>query len=251
MVDDVLCLNQTVSIVTGAAGGIGRCIAETLSRAGSKVYALDILGGKLNEWVNEWNRNNNDIVPYVLDLSNSESIKEFTKYLRLNEKKVDILVNDAAIITYEYLTMVSMEKMRKMFEINVFGLIEMMQYISRMMIKNKYGSIINISSMVAVKGVKGQLSYSASKGAVISVTKSASKELAQYNVRVNAIAPGMVATERFNNVMNENFSEKRSDIPVGRLATPTEIADLCLFLASPKSSYITGQIIGIDGGLVM
>lgn len=251
MLDDGYCLNNTVSVVTGAAGGIGRKIAETLSKAGSKVYAVDIKSDKLNEWTEEWNQNNNYIVSYCLDICNSSSIKEFVKYLHSKEKKVDILVNDAAIISYEYLSMVSIVKMKKMFDVNVFGLIEMMQYISRIMIKNSQGSIINISSMVAVKGVKGQLSYSASKGAVISATKSAAKELAQYNIRVNAIAPGMVATERFNAVMNDNFSEKKSDIPFGRLAHSVEIADLCLFLASYKSAYITGQVIGIDGGLII
>ena len=117
--------------------------------------------------------------------------------------------------------------------------------------RQQNGSIINMASMVAVKGAKGQLSYAATKGAVISATKSAAKELANDKIRVNAIAPGMVGTERFKNVLQEKFSEKINDIPFGRLAEPEEIAKLCLFLASDASSYITGQVIGIDGGAVI
>jgi 3-oxoacyl-[acyl-carrier protein] reductase len=138
-----------------------------------------------------------------------------------------------------------------MIEVNVVALIHLMTLVSRIMQRQQNGSIINMASMVGVKGAKGQLSYSATKGAVIAATKSAAKELADYHIRVNAIAPGMVGSERFKAVLSEKFAQKINDIPFGRLATPEEVAKLCLFLASDNSSYITGQIIGIDGGAII
>lgn len=147
--------------------------------------------------------------------------------------------------------MIDYERFRKMIEVNVVSLIYLMQLVARVMQRQLSGSIVNMASMVGLKGAAGQLSYSATKGAVISATKSAAKELASSKIRVNAIAPGMVGTERFKNVLQEKLSEKTNDVPFGRLAEPEEVAKLCLFLASDASSYITGQVIGIDGGVVM
>lgn len=138
-----------------------------------------------------------------------------------------------------------------MFEVNVVALIYLMQLVGRVMQRQQGGSIINMASMVGQKGAAGQLAYSATKGAVIAATKSAAKELATSKIRVNAVAPGMVGTERFQNVLKEKFNEKINDVPFGRLAEPEEVANLCLFLASDASSYITGQVIGIDGGIVI
>ena len=149
------------------------------------------------------------------------------------------------------MSMIDYERFRKMFEVNVVSLIYLMQLVGRVMQRQQNGSIVNMASMVGLKGAAGQLSYSATKGAVIAATKSAAKELAASKIRVNAVAPGMVGTERFKNVLQEKFSEKINDVPFGRLAEPEEIANLCLFLASDASSYITGQVIGIDGGVVM
>ena len=147
--------------------------------------------------------------------------------------------------------MIDYSKFRTMLEVNVVALINLMSLVSRIMQRQQYGSIINMASMVGVKGAKGQLSYSATKGAVIAATKSAAKELAAHKIRVNAIAPGMVGSERFKAVLAEKFSQKINDIPFGRLAEPEEIAQLCLFLASDSSTYITGQIIGADGGAII
>ena len=134
-----------------------------------------------------------------------------------------------------------------MFEVNVIAMIQLVQLASRIMTRQKSGSIINMSSVVGVQGVKGQLGYSATKGAVISITKSAAKELIEHNIRVNAIAPGMVGTERFTAVFEEKFKDKIANIGIGRLAEPNEIANVCVFLASDLSTYVTGQVIGVDG----
>ena len=178
-------------------------------------------------------------------------MKDLIVRIKKEHGHIDILVNNAGLITYELMSMIDYDKLRKMFEVNVIALINFMQLTARVMSRQQGGSIINMASMVAVKGAKGQLSYSATKGAVISATKSAAKELACDKIRVNAIAPGMVGTERFKDVLENKFSDKINDIPFGRLAEPEEIANLCLFLGSDKSAYITGQVIGIDGGAVI
>ncbi len=251
-ISDLLTLEGKVCIVTGAAGGIGRKIAEIFSAARGIVYAIDIQKDKLEGWTQQWNiEHENKIISYAIDICSSTEIKAFISKVKKEQQHIDVLVNNAAIISYELLSMVSINSMKKMFDVNVFGLTEMMQYTSRIMLKQNSGSIINIASMVGVNGVSGQMSYSGSKGAVVALTKSAAKELAKNKIRVNAVAPGMVATERFNKVLNSKFSDKTKDIPFGRLAEDKEIAYLCLFLASEMSGYITGQVIGIDGGIIL
>ena len=138
-----------------------------------------------------------------------------------------------------------------MIKTNLFGVIRLTQLASRLMSRQNKGSIINVSSIVSVKGAAGQASYAATKGAVNSFTLSAAKELAKNKIRVNAIAPGMVATERLTKVALEKFSGQIEQIGFGQMADPNQIADLCVFLASDESSYITGQIIGIDGSLTL
>lgn len=187
----------------------------------------------------------------IVDICDFAAVKKAVVDIKKAHGKIDILVNNAGLISYELMSMIDYDRFRKMFEVNVIALVNLMQLVGRVMQRQQNGSIINMASMVAVKGAKGQLSYAATKGAVISATKSAAKELANDKIRVNAIAPGMVGTERFKNVLQEKFSEKINDIPFGRLAEPEEIAKLCLFLASDASSYITGQVIGIDGGAVI
>jgi 3-oxoacyl-[acyl-carrier protein] reductase len=141
--------------------------------------------------------------------------------------------------------------MQKTFAVNVFAPINIIQYATKLMKRQNAGSIINISSIVGVNGNSGQIIYSASKGAVISLTKTASKELASSNIRVNAIAPGMIDTAMFRSIGEARISERISKIGMGRLGTPEEVADTALFLASDLSKYVTGQIIGVDGAAII
>ena len=160
-------------------------------------------------------------------------------------------MNNAAIAYNEAIGMISQEHVRQMFETNVLAVIENIQLVSRLMIRQKAGSIINISSIVGVKGDAGQMAYSATKGAVIALTKSAAKELAPYQIRVNSIAPGLTKTDLMQETA-ASFLEKRiSNIGMGRVAEPKDIANACLFFASNLSEYVTGQILGVDGASII
>ena len=245
-------LVNKVCLVTGSSRGIGKAIAERFAEEGGIIYANAREEGSLDLWAKNCSKKYNAIViPVYFDITNVENVRQALIKIRKNHKKIDVLVNNAGKVSYELLGMIDINALRDMFEVNVIAMVQLIQLVSRMMSRQKSGSIINISSIVGVEGVKGQLGYSASKGAVIALTKSAAKELAPLNIRVNSVAPGMVATDRFLKVFEENFKDRVSDIGVGRLAKPEEIANACVFLGSDLSEYVSGQILGVDGSTIL
>lgn len=242
-------LRGKICLVTGSSRGIGEAIVKGMVINGATVYANAREEGSLKQLAKELKSSPGKVVPLYFDVTNFDQVKNAIVAIKKESGSLDVLVNNAGMVSYEVLGMVDFDHFRKMLEVNVVAVINLMQYAAKLMKRQKSGSIINISSIVGEHGSKGQLSYSASKGAVASLTKSASKDLASSNIRVNAIAPGMIATERLKNAMDGKFEDKLNDIGMGRLGFPEEVADVCVFLASDLSSYITGQIIQLEGSL--
>ena len=159
-------------------------------------------------------------------------------------------MNNAVIIFNRKIVIIIQKETELMFRVNVIAVLELMQLVARFMARNKRGTIVNIASVTAVLGSSGQVAYSATKGAIISLTKSAAKELAPQGIRVNAVAPGIVETERFAELYKssrDKIDERINRIALGRLGTPEDVANACSFLASERASYISGQILGVDG----
>ena len=245
-------LSEKIALITGSNKGIGLSIVRKFLEEGAFVYAgirnIDEVSDDLKLLQSRFT---NNLIITNLDVTNSNDCKEVIQAIKKEKGKIDILVNNAGIVSYELLPFLDFDKFNLMVQTNLIGLVRVSQLASRIMVKQKSGSIINISSIVAVKGVSGQAAYSATKGAVNSFTLSLAKELSSSGIRVNALAPGMVNSERLIAISGEKFSEKLNQIGFGRMATTDEIANVCLFFAGDESTYITGQIVGVDGGIII
>ncbi|MDD6184515.1 MAG: glucose 1-dehydrogenase [Bacteroidales bacterium] len=244
-------LSGKICLVTGAGRGIGRVIANQLASDGALVYAADLAMGDMEPWAAEKSTEcDTKIVPMVMDVTDTAAVKAGLMSIHKTEGRIDVVVNNAAIIQNQKLGMVTKPMLEKMFAVNVFAVIDMMQIASRLMARTGGGSIVNIASVTGVVGSPGQVAYSSTKGAVISATKSAAKELSPMQIRVNAVAPGIIKTERFEELYEasgDKIDQRISRIALGRLGTPQDVANAVAFLASDRASYISGHILGVDG----
>lgn len=244
-------LDHKTILVTGAGRGIGRQIAEQLAVDGAIVYANDLEIGGMEAWAEMCSKKyETKVTPVVFDITDSNALKNGLMSIYKTEGKIDGIVNNAAIIQNQKLGMVTKQLLEKMYSVNVFAVIDMIQIASRLMSRTGGGSIVNIASITGVVGSPGQVAYSSTKGAVITATKSSAKELASQKIRVNAVAPGIIQTERFEELYERNgdqINDRIEKIALGRLGTPQDIAYAVSFLLSDRSSYISGQILGVDG----
>lgn len=245
-------LQDKVVLITGCNRGIGKAILDKFASNGAIIYASARQEGILNEEAKLLSvKYSTRIIPVYFDVTDSNALKETFMKINKEYKRLDCIINNAGVMEDALIGMVTEAVLQKTFAVNVFAPINMIQYATKIMKRQNCGSIVNISSIVGTNGNPGQIVYSASKGAVISLTKTAAKELAVNNIRVNAIAPGMIDTDMFRSIGEIRISERISKIGMSRLGTPEEVADAALFLASDLSVYITGQIIGVDGAAII
>ncbi|MDQ0198563.1 3-oxoacyl-[acyl-carrier-protein] reductase [Neobacillus ginsengisoli] len=240
------------ALVTGASRGIGREIALELARQGANV-AVNFAGSeaKANEVVDEIKALGRDAFTVKCDVSNSEEVNEMVKTTIDRFGKLDILVNNAGITKDNLLMRMKEEEWDDVININLKGVFLCTKAVTRQMMKQRLGRIINIASIVGVSGNPGQANYVAAKAGVIGLTKTTAKELALRNITVNAIAPGFITTDMTDKLTEEIKAEMLKQIPLARLGEPKDIAKVTAFLASDDSAYMTGQTLHIDGGMVM
>ena len=249
----VKCCNLTdkVAIVTGASRGIGEAIAKQLSSCGAKIILIARNSDQLVA-VKETIISNGGIAESIAgDVSNLNSISEIVTNTMDKWGRIDILVNNAGIVRDNIIMRMKEDDWDSVMNINLKGCFNGIKSVARPMIKNKAGRIINITSVIGQIGNAGQSNYAASKAGIMGLTKSMAKELGSRNITVNAVAPGYITTDMTNELNDEVKEQLKSSIPLGRLGTPDDVANLVCFLASDEAGYITGQTFNVDGGMVM
>lgn len=239
------------AVITGANRGIGKKTVEVFAAQGAHIWAC---ARKQTEEFEEYVRFLSKkyqvlIEPIYFDLGNSEEIKEAMRLIMATRRDIDILVNNAGIVAESKLFhMTTIDEMKEIFEVNFFAPMLITQYISKKMLRQRRGSIINMASIAALDGEPAQLEYVSSKAALIGATKKLAIELGENGIRVNAIAPGVTDTDMGHEIKEEILRLTLNKTVMKRMGTTDEIANLILFLASDLASYITGQVIRVDGG---
>ena len=238
-------------LITGATGGIGKAIAFLFAKNNAELFLTGRNKKKLDKLKSQILRLYKvKISIYVFDISNYDEIKNAFKNIFLKTKNIDVLINNAGILKDNYIGMISNRDINNLINTNLIGPINFTQLVSKIIVK-KNSSIINISSIVGKSGKSGQVLYSSSKSGLLGFTLSAAKELASKGIRVNAIAPGLIKTKMIKNIPHKIYSEILSSIKMNRIGKPIDVANVALFLSSDLSSYVTGQIIGVDGGMII
>jgi len=244
-------LEGKVALVTGGARGIGREIALLFAKEGADVMICDVnleIARLTQKEIEALGRRS---MSFQTDVIFLKSVEEMVNLILDNFKHLDILVNNAGITKDNLLLRMSEEDWDKVLAVNLKGVFNCTKAVSKSMIKQRYGKIVNIASIIGIMGNAGQANYAASKGGIISFTKSIARELASRHVNANAVAPGFIQTAMTDKLTPEQRTAMLANIPLNRLGIPGDVAQACLFLASSDSDYITGQTIVVDGGMSM
>lgn len=245
-------LSNQIAIVTGGTAGIGKTIAIKLAEQGAKVFIFGTnpeRGKQVVDEIGALTGNSDRAAFYSVDVSQTQAVKDVIKEILDTHKTIDLLVNNAGITRDQLLMKMTEEDWDQVIDVNLKSCFNTSQAVIRAMMKARKGAIINISSVIGIIGNIGQVNYASSKAALFGFTKSLAKEVASRNIRVNCVAPGFIDTRMTMEMGEEQKQQILSSIPLGRMGLPEEVADTVLFLASSKSSYITGQILSVDGGM--
>jgi len=240
-----------VALVTGGARGIGKEIALGFAKEGCAVNICDISSENLKIAKEEINSMSGEAEEFVVDVANLKEVEKMVDIILDKSKKIDILVNNAGITRDALLVRMSEQDWDLVINVNLKGAFNCSKLVSKAMMKQKKGKIINIASIIGLMGNAGQSNYAASKAGVIGLTKSLAKELGSRNINVNAIAPGYIQTEMTVKLPEDVKKKMLQEIPLRRFGSIADVASLALFLASPSSDYITGEVITVDGGMLM
>ncbi|MCU0665714.1 MAG: 3-oxoacyl-[acyl-carrier-protein] reductase [Candidatus Omnitrophica bacterium] len=244
-------LNGRVAFITGGAQGIGRQIVLAFAKAGADIAIGDVNMEKAAQTVKEVEVLGRKAIAVELNVTDIKQVEQALNKILDKFTRVDILVNNAGITRDNLMLRISDADWDAVINVNLKGTFNCTKAVSKVMIKQRQGKIVNIASIIGIIGNAGQANYAASKAGIIALTKTTAKEFASRNINVNAIAPGFIQTDMTAKLPEEVRTKMLAAIPLNRFGQPQDVANLCLFLASEESSYITGQTVVIDGGMVM
>ncbi len=244
-------LKDKIAVVTGASRGIGRAIALRLAAEGAKVVVTATTLDGAQKTADAIRQSGGEALPVQVNVADADSVTQLFKTVMDQYGRVDILVNNAGITRDNLLVRMSQEEWQTVLDVNLTGVFNCIKAVTRTMMKQRAGKIINISSVVGEIGNAGQANYSAAKAGIIGLTKSVAKELAGRNIQVNCIAPGYIQTDMTEQIPESAKEQLLNAIPSGRMGKPEDVAGLVAFLCSSDADYITGQVINVDGGMVM
>jgi len=244
-------LKDKIAVVTGASRGIGRAIALRLAAEGAKVVVTATTLDGAQKTADAIRQSGGEALPVQVNVADADSVTQLFKTVMDQYGRVDILVNNAGITRDNLLVRMSQEEWQTVLDVNLTGVFNCIKAVTRTMMKQRAGKIINISSVVGEIGNAGQANYSAAKAGMIGLTKSVAKELAGRNIQVNCVAPGYIQTDMTEQIPESAKEQLLNAIPSGRMGKPEDVAGLVAFLCSSDADYITGQVINVDGGMVM
>ena len=244
-------LKGKVAIVTGGAQGIGKSIATRLAQAGANVVIADVMEEVAKSTAQEISQKGNEAISIRVDVSSLSSVEEMVKKTLDKFGRIDILVNNAGITRDGLVMRMKEEDWDLVLDINLKGAFNCIKTVSPIMMKQKSGKIVNIASIVGIIGNIGQANYSASKAGLIALTKTCARELASRRINVNAVAPGFIQTSMTERLPAQVKEKLSSQIPFGEIGKPEDVASAVLFLVSEEASYVTGEVIRVDGGMAM